>query len=71
MQRCLTDLSVIKDLDYARDLKPWLPADWEVEHVFVHRRNVVAQIREAKADVYVNLCGRPPIVLLLRKNRGS
>jgi D-alanine-D-alanine ligase len=48
--------SVIKDLDYARNLKAWLPADWQVEHVFVHRRNVVAQIREAKADVYVNLC---------------
>ncbi len=29
----------------------------QVEHVMIDRSRIVNQIREAKADVYVNLCG--------------
>jgi hypothetical protein len=41
--------------DPARDLSALLPED-EVEHVFLHKTTTYRQLREAKADVFVNLC---------------
>ncbi len=49
--------SIIKDLDTRRDLSQWASPQWEVQHLFLDKAKIVPQLRQAKADVYVNLCG--------------
>ena len=50
--------SIIKDLDLRRNLTPWIPQDWTVEHIFIDKSRVVEQILHTHADDYVNFCGK-------------
>jgi len=48
--------SVIKDLDFKRDLSAWIPEGYEVEHVYLDKATAGKQIMQTKADIYINLC---------------
>ncbi len=51
--------SVIKDLDYQRDLSQWIDFDnWEVEYLLLKKATIVKQLIQSKADLYLNLCGK-------------
>ncbi len=50
--------SVIKNLDYQRDLSPWIDLDtWDVQYILLKKATVVKQLIQTKADLYLNLCG--------------